>query len=104
MGLAKTLSLTERIRLVFEATFTNLPNHPNFAPPFVDVSSPATLRKDHQPPRHCSVEEVDHHATGKLKIGRAMVYRLLARFKQNRDTSSPLTTRPSRKVTELNNQ
>jgi hypothetical protein len=24
----------------FEATFTNLPNHPNFAPPPVNVSAP----------------------------------------------------------------
>jgi putative transposase len=45
----------------------------------------------------CSVEEVDL-AAGKLKIGRAMVYRLLARFKQNRDTSSLLPTRPGRKA------
>jgi hypothetical protein len=44
-GLAKTFQLREGIRLRFEATFTNLPNHPNFAPPPVDVSAPATFGK-----------------------------------------------------------
>jgi hypothetical protein len=29
----------------FESTFTNLLNHLNFAPPSVDVSSPATFGK-----------------------------------------------------------
>jgi hypothetical protein len=28
-----------------ESTFTNLPNHLNYAPPAVDVSSPATFGK-----------------------------------------------------------
>jgi hypothetical protein len=42
-GLAKTFALSERVRLRFEATFTNLLNHPNFAPPAVDVSAPATF-------------------------------------------------------------
>jgi hypothetical protein len=37
-GLAKTFLVREGVRLRFEATFTNLPNHPNFAPPAVDVS------------------------------------------------------------------
>jgi hypothetical protein len=32
-GLAKTLRLTEKLHLRTEATFTNLPNHPNFAVP-----------------------------------------------------------------------
>ena len=32
-GLSKTFHLTERMRLRFEDTFTNLMNHPNFAPP-----------------------------------------------------------------------
>ncbi len=44
-GLSKTFQLRERVRLRFEATFTNLPNHPNFAPPPVDVSAPATFGK-----------------------------------------------------------
>jgi hypothetical protein len=44
-GLAKTFALKERVKLRFEATFTNLPNHPNFAPPAVDVSTPATFGK-----------------------------------------------------------
>ena len=42
-GLSKTFAVTERVKLRFEATFTNLPNHPNFAPPAVDVSTPATF-------------------------------------------------------------
>jgi hypothetical protein len=42
-GLAKTFALSERVRMRFEATFTNLLNHPNFLPPSVDVSSPATF-------------------------------------------------------------
>jgi len=32
-GLSKSVQLRERARLRFEATFTNLLNHPNFAPP-----------------------------------------------------------------------
>jgi hypothetical protein len=44
-GLSKTFALKEHLRLRFEATFTNLPNHPNFAPPSVDVSAPATFGK-----------------------------------------------------------
>ncbi len=44
-GLSKTFPLGEKARVRFEATFTNLPNHPNFAPPAVDVSAPATFGK-----------------------------------------------------------
>jgi hypothetical protein len=44
-GMSKTFQLREGMRLRFEATFTNLPNHPNFAPPPVDVSAPATFGK-----------------------------------------------------------
>jgi hypothetical protein len=44
-GLAKTFLVREGVRLRFESTFTNLPNHPNFAPPSVDVSAPATFGK-----------------------------------------------------------
>jgi hypothetical protein len=39
LGLAKRLRLTERIGMRFEATFTNLLNHPNFAPPPTNVTS-----------------------------------------------------------------
>jgi hypothetical protein len=38
-GLAKNLQVTERMRLRFEATFTNLLNHPSFAPPPTNVTS-----------------------------------------------------------------
>jgi len=44
-GMAKNFTLKEGVRLRLEATFTNLPNHPNFAPPSVDVSAPATFGK-----------------------------------------------------------
>src|SRR5262249_55447553 len=44
-GLAKSFALREGVRLRFEATFTNLPNHPNFAPPATDVTTPATFGK-----------------------------------------------------------
>ena len=40
-GLAKTFSLTERLRLRLEGTFTNLPNHPNFLPPIATTNSPS---------------------------------------------------------------
>jgi hypothetical protein len=33
------LNLTERVRMRFEATFTNIFNHPNFAPPPTNVTS-----------------------------------------------------------------
>ena len=42
-GLAKGFTLTERVRMRFEATFTNILNHPNFAAPSMDVSSPSTF-------------------------------------------------------------
>ena len=39
-GLSKTFVIREKVRLRFESTFTNLFNHPNFAPPVsMDVSS-----------------------------------------------------------------
>ncbi|MCU1259368.1 MAG: hypothetical protein JWO80_2253, partial [Bryobacterales bacterium] len=44
-GLAKTFSFREKVKLRFEATFTNMANHPNFAAPAVDVSAPATFGK-----------------------------------------------------------
>jgi len=42
-GLSKTFSIRDKARMRFEATFTNLLNHPNFAPPAMDVSAPATF-------------------------------------------------------------
>jgi hypothetical protein len=44
-GLSKTFAFGERVRMKFESTFTNLPNHVNYAPPSVDVSSPSTFGK-----------------------------------------------------------
>lgn len=44
-GLAKTFQISEKIRLRTEATFTNLPNHPNFLPPQVNVSNPSAFGK-----------------------------------------------------------
>jgi hypothetical protein len=38
-GLAKNFRINERLRLRFETTFTNLFNHPNFAPPPTNVTS-----------------------------------------------------------------
>jgi hypothetical protein len=38
-GLAKSFQVTERLRLRFECTFTNIFNHPNFAPPPTNVTS-----------------------------------------------------------------
>ncbi|HKV61091.1 MAG TPA: hypothetical protein VJO16_04200 [Candidatus Acidoferrum sp.] len=42
-GLAKQFSLTERFHLRFEATFTNVLNHPNFAPPSLNISNQSTF-------------------------------------------------------------
>jgi hypothetical protein len=44
-GLAKTFALGETVRMRFESTFTNLPNHLNYAPPATDVTSPSTFGK-----------------------------------------------------------
>jgi hypothetical protein len=44
-GLAKTFNFGERVHMRFESTFTNLPNHPNYAPPATDVTSPSTFGK-----------------------------------------------------------
>jgi Carboxypeptidase regulatory-like domain len=38
-GLSKNFHLTERMRMRFEGTFTNLLNHPNFAPPPTNVTA-----------------------------------------------------------------
>lgn len=42
-GLAKSFLLTEKVRMRFEATFSNILNHPNFAAPPTDVSSTSTF-------------------------------------------------------------
>jgi hypothetical protein len=38
LGLAKDFPLTERVKLKFESSFTNLPNHPNFDDPRNNLS------------------------------------------------------------------
>ncbi len=43
LGLAKVIPLRERLHMRFEATFTNVLNHPNFAPPSTDISSPTSF-------------------------------------------------------------
>ena len=40
-GLAKRFNLGERFHLRFEATFTNVLNHTNFAPPALNVGNPS---------------------------------------------------------------
>jgi len=42
-GLAKQFAFTERYHLRFEATFTNVLNHTNFAPPALNISNPSTF-------------------------------------------------------------
>ena len=42
-GLSKVMQLHENLRLRFEATFTNVLNHTNFAPPATNVSDPLTF-------------------------------------------------------------
>jgi hypothetical protein len=42
-GLSKMVQLRENLRLRFEATFTNVLNHNNFAPPATNVSNPSTF-------------------------------------------------------------
>lgn len=41
LGLAKDFRVTEASRIRFEASFTNLPNHPNFSDPQTNISNPA---------------------------------------------------------------
>jgi hypothetical protein len=41
MGVAKRFSIGERAHVRFEATFTNVLNHTNFAPPATNITSPA---------------------------------------------------------------
>jgi len=42
-GLSKVFPIKERLQLRFEATFTNVLNHTNFAPPASDTSNPSTF-------------------------------------------------------------
>ncbi len=42
-GVAKVFQINDRYRLRFEATFTNVLNHTNFAPPAVNIGNPATF-------------------------------------------------------------
>jgi hypothetical protein len=41
LGLGKRFKIAERFNFRFEATFTNILNHTNFAPPATNISSPA---------------------------------------------------------------
>jgi len=41
MGLAKRFNLGERLHFRLEATFTNVLNHSNFAPPATNIASPS---------------------------------------------------------------
>jgi hypothetical protein len=40
LGLAKVFRVTERVRMRFESTFTNVLNHTNFAPPATQIDNP----------------------------------------------------------------
>jgi hypothetical protein len=43
LGLAKNFALTERAKLRFESTFTNVLNHTNFAPPATQIDNTTTF-------------------------------------------------------------
>jgi hypothetical protein len=43
LGLAKVFQIKERMRLRFEASFTNALNHVNYAPPAANISNPSTF-------------------------------------------------------------
>jgi hypothetical protein len=43
LGLAKNFALTERAKLRFESTFTNVLNHTNFAPPATQIDNASTF-------------------------------------------------------------
>ena len=43
LGLAKNFALTERTKLRFESTFTNVLNHTNFAPPATQIDNAAAF-------------------------------------------------------------
>jgi hypothetical protein len=40
LGLAKVFNVTERVKVRFESTFTNVLNHTNFAPPATQIDNP----------------------------------------------------------------
>jgi hypothetical protein len=42
-GLGKVFPIGERVRVRFESTFTNVLNHTNYAPPFVNISNRRTF-------------------------------------------------------------
>lgn len=42
-GLAKRFNIRERLHARFEATFTNIPNHTNYAPPALNIGSPSSF-------------------------------------------------------------
>ena len=42
-GLAKRFNIGERLHLRFEATFTNVMNHTNFAPPALNFGNPSSF-------------------------------------------------------------
>jgi hypothetical protein len=42
-GLAKSMAIRENMHLRFEATFTNVLNHTNYAPPATNISNPGTF-------------------------------------------------------------
>jgi hypothetical protein len=42
-GIARRFQIKEGLHLRFEATFTNVLNHTNFAPPASDISDPSTF-------------------------------------------------------------
>jgi hypothetical protein len=43
LGLAKVFQIKERLRLRFEASFTNALNHVNYAPPATNIGNPSTF-------------------------------------------------------------
>ena len=43
LGLAKVFKVTERMRVRFESTFTNVLNHTNFAPPATQIDNTTTF-------------------------------------------------------------
>ena len=43
LGLAKTFPITERAKMRFESTFTNVLNHTNFAPPTTQIDNVTTF-------------------------------------------------------------
>ena len=59
----KNFQLTERMRLRFEGTFTNLLNHPNFAPPPTNVTSSSFGM-----PQSVQIAENSGNRTGQLGL------------------------------------